>query len=181
MTVTEIIPKRLFNQANTLRKTIYQRARQIPRVGNKPIYLAVNPTNPATGNALRTSPQKPTGAPGGLPTDQVSILVRQASNVNAKPVLLNVPRKVAIKVKKGTTLSFSASNDQKYVVVDNKIHPPVKVAGVSTTQPRSNNLASRLPIQNANSMKNALSSKPGNIKGNTSTQMHLPSNLPKGQ
>jgi len=129
MTVTEIIPKRLFNQANTLRKTIYQRARQIPRVGNKPIYLAVNPTNPATGNALRTSPQKPAGAPGGLPTDQVSILVRQASNVNAKPVLLNVPRKVAIKVKKGTTLSFSASNDQKYVVVDNKIHPPLRNEG----------------------------------------------------
>ena len=71
MTVTEIIPKRLFNQANTLRKTIYQRARQIPRVGNKPIYLAVNPTNPATGNALRTSPQKPAGAPGGLPTGNI--------------------------------------------------------------------------------------------------------------
>ena len=29
-------------------------------------------------------------------------------------------------------------------------------------------------------MKNALSNKPGNIKENTSTQMHLPSNLPKG-
>ena len=73
MTVTEIIPKRLFNQANTLRKTIYQRARQIPRVGNKPIYLAVNPTNPATGNALRTSPQKPAGAPGGLPTGNIHV------------------------------------------------------------------------------------------------------------
>ena len=64
-----------------------------------------------------------------LSPDQVSILVRQASNVNAKPVLLNVPRKVAIKVKKGTTLSFSASNDQKYVVVDNKIHPPLRNEG----------------------------------------------------
>jgi hypothetical protein len=28
-------------------------------------------------------------------------------------------------VKNGTTLSFSASNDQKYVVISNKIHPPV--------------------------------------------------------
>ena len=111
MTVTEVIPKRIFSQANSMRKTIYQRARQIPRVGNKPIYLAVNPTNPATGNALRTSPQKSqspaTGAQGG--SDQVSILVRQASNPSAKPVLLNVPRKVALKVKKGTTLSFSSS------------------------------------------------------------------------
>jgi len=42
-----------------------------------------------------------------------------------KPVLLNVPRKVALKVKVGTTLSFSASNDHKYVVMDSKIHPPV--------------------------------------------------------
>jgi hypothetical protein len=42
-----------------------------------------------------------------------------------KPVLLNVPRRVAIKVKPGTNLSFSASNDQKYVVLDSKIHPPV--------------------------------------------------------
>jgi len=40
-------------------------------------------------------------------------------------VLLNVPRSVAAKVKQGTTLSFSASNDQKYTVIDNKMHPPV--------------------------------------------------------
>ena len=57
-------------------------------------------------------------------------------------MLLNVPRNVAVKVlyivvvfvhftkyyhqvKIGTTLSFSASTDQKYTVIDNKLHPPV--------------------------------------------------------
>ena len=70
-------------------------------------------------------------------SDQVSILVKQQnSGPHTKPVLLNVPRKVALKVKTGTTLSFSASNDQKYVVIDNKIHPPVKVAGASSSQAR---------------------------------------------
>ena len=130
MTVTETIPRRIFNQANSLRKTIYQRAKQIPLVGNKPIYCAINPTNPATGNALRTSGNKQTQPTNPSPqsqpnSDQVSILVRLA-NTNTKPVLLNVPRKVACKVKKGTTLSFSASSDQKYIVVDNTIHPPLK-------------------------------------------------------
>ena len=28
-------------------------------------------------------------------------------------------------MKVGTTLSFSASTDQKYTVIDNKLHPPV--------------------------------------------------------
>ena len=41
---------------------------------------------------------------------QVSILVRP--HKGGKPVLLNVPRKIALKVKNGTTLSFSASSDQ---------------------------------------------------------------------
>ena len=54
---------------------------------------------------------------------QVSILVRPAQGGNA--VLLNVPRHVAQKVKIGTTLSFSASSEQKYTVIDNKMHPPV--------------------------------------------------------
>ena len=136
-----------------MKKTIYQRAKQVPNVGNRPIYLAVNPSNPATGNALKQQQStklptsqtnssignnsKPPPTNTASTSDQVSILVKQQnSGTNTKPVLLNVPRKVALKVKTGTTLSFSASNDQKYVVIDNKIHPPVKVAGVSTTQPR---------------------------------------------
>ena len=143
----------MFDQANNMKKTIYQRAKQVPNVGNRPIYLAVNPSNPATGNALKqqqsknlptsqnNSPManssKPPSTNVNSTSDQVSILVKQQnSGAHTKPVLLNVPRKVALKVKTGTTLSFSASNDQKYVVIDNKIHPPVKVAGVSTTQPR---------------------------------------------
>ena len=143
-----MISKRVFDQANSMRKTIYQRAKQVPHVGNRPIYLAVNPSNPATGNALKqqsknASPSQKTStsststkAPStNTNSDQVSILVRQQSNgPHAKPVLLNVPRKVALKVKAGTTLSFSASNDQKYVVIDNKIHPPVKMSGQSTAE-----------------------------------------------
>ena len=150
MQVTEVISKRVFDQANNMRKTIYQRAKQVPNVGNRPIYLAVNPSNPATGNALKqasssASPSQkaqpsvnnsPNTSPK-LNSDQVSILVRQQNGgPQAKPVLLNVPRKVALKVKTGTTLSFSASNDQKYVVIDNKIHPPVKTTLQSATQPR---------------------------------------------
>ena len=53
----------------------------------------------------------------------MSILVKPAAGGNA--VLLNVPRNVAVKVKVGTTLSFSASNNQKYTVLDNKMHAPV--------------------------------------------------------
>ena len=146
-----MISKRVFDQANSMRKTIYQRAKQVPHVGNRPIYLAVNPSNPATGNALKqqarnTSPSQKnqissssnsSSASLNPNSDQVSILVRQQNGgPHAKPVLLNVPRKVALKVKTGTTLSFSASNDQKYVVIDNKIHPPVKMSGQSVSQPR---------------------------------------------
>ena len=144
-----MISKRVFDQANNMRKTIYQRAKQIPHVGNRPIYLAVNPSNPATGNALKqqgrhtsspiqksqNSNSNSTPASTNPNSDQVSILVKQQnSGPHAKPVLLNVPRKVAVKVKAGTTLSFSASNDQKYVVIDNKIHPPVKMSGQSMPQ-----------------------------------------------
>ena len=32
---------------------------------------------------------------------------------------------LSVQVKVGTTLSFSASTDQKYTVIDNKLHPPV--------------------------------------------------------
>ncbi len=65
---------------------------------------------------------------------QVSILVRPATGGNA--VLLNVPKAVALKVKVGTTLSFSASSDLKYTVMDSKLHPPVgkKPPGANQTQ-----------------------------------------------
>ena len=151
-----MISKRVFDQANTLKKTIYQRAKQVPHVGNRPIYLAVNPSNPATGNALKQPSKNTSTSPAGQKapslsehsgtntaspsasihnSDQVSILVKQQnSGPLAKPVLLNVPKKVALKVKAGTTLSFSASNDQKYVVIDNKLHPPVKMNGPSTAE-----------------------------------------------
>jgi len=161
--VTESIPKRLFDQANLMRKTLYQRSVQVPKIGTKQVFLAINPTPggvrpytttptksgpPAPGHQPRPpsglsnqprppggqskpSPRPPLGMtrPQGLqprvqsPNDQVSILVRPAAGGNA--VLLNVPRSVALKVKVGTTLSFSASNDQKYTVMDNKMHPPV--------------------------------------------------------
>merc|ERR1719384_1409590 len=42
--VTEAIPKRLFDQANLLRKTLYQRSVQVPKIGTKQVFLAINPT-----------------------------------------------------------------------------------------------------------------------------------------
>jgi len=118
--VTESIPKRLFDQANLMRKTLYQRSVQVPKIGTKQVFLAINPT--PGGVRPYSSPQQPQ-RPVQQTSDQVSILVRPAGGGNA--VLLNVPRSVALKVKVGTTLSFSASNDQKYTVIDNKMHPPV--------------------------------------------------------
>jgi len=126
--VTEAIPKRLFDQANSLRKTLYQRSVQVPKIGTKQVFLAINPT-PGGVTPYTTSPhtQPPKAKPGAEKpsgqTEQVSILVRPSGGGNA--VLLNVPRNVALKVKVGTTLSFSASTDQKYTVIDNKLHPPV--------------------------------------------------------
>jgi len=147
--VTESIPKRLFDQANLMKKTLYQRSMQVPKIGTKQVFLAINPT-PGGVRPYNSSPQQQQGRPGTAPpgvpppslakvggqpmgqalprpvpqtSDQVSILVRPASGGNA--VLLNVPRSVAAKVKQGTTLSFSASNDQKYTVIDNKMHPAV--------------------------------------------------------
>ena len=115
-----------FLQANQAKKTLYVKSQQLPRLNGKPVFLAINPLigapgpgRPPSGSAPRGGQQPPTG-------DQVAILVRpQKAAANSKPVLLNVPRKVALKVKVGTTLSFSASNDHKYVVMDAKIHPPV--------------------------------------------------------
>jgi len=133
--VTESIPKRLFDQANALRKTLYQRSVQVPKIGSKPVFVAVNPSqhgykpfvsasnasNSGTGRSV-TQPKPPT-VTKPTTSEQVSILVRPAQGGNN--VLLNVPKNVALKVKKGTTLSFSASSDQKYIVVDAKMHPAV--------------------------------------------------------
>lgn len=175
--VTESIPKRLFDQANLMKKTLYQRSMQVPKIGTKQVFLAINPTpggvrpynsspspakpgvpppasKPVVPSLVKPVPPsvkspvksavsapRPTSSmrPAPVPSspsphqsqqrpvpqtsDQVSILVRPAGGGNA--VLLNVPRSVAVKVKQGTTLSFSASNDQKYTVIDNKMHPPV--------------------------------------------------------
>jgi len=119
--VTESIPKRLFDQANLMKKTLYQRSVQVPKIGTKQVFLAINPT--PGGVRPYSSPGQQSPRPVQQTPDQVSILVRPAGGGNA--VLLNVPRSVALKVKVGTTLSFSASNDQKYTVIDNKMHPPV--------------------------------------------------------
>jgi hypothetical protein len=139
----------MFVQANTLRKTVYHKATQVPRVGSNTIYIAVNPTQrpqhqhhpkssssaltpkmslSASASAVKSSTpaaaESPTSASSSSSSsEQVAILVRP--HKGGKPVLLNVPRKIALKVKNGTTLSFSASSDQKYVVISNKIHPPV--------------------------------------------------------
>ena len=116
--VTETIPKAMFEQANCLRKTVYQKATQVPRVGNNSIYIAVNPTQrmqqpqqqqqPQRAQSTATaSSQQPksfsspasnaNSASSSSSSDQVSILVRP--HKGGKQVLLNVPRKIALKVK----------------------------------------------------------------------------------
>ena len=87
---------------------------KVPRIGSKKVFVAVKPNSaqPGAGEKSRSS-------------DLVSILARPSGG--AKVVLLNVPRSVALKVKTGTTLSFSASSEQKYTVVDNKIHSALPV------------------------------------------------------
>ena len=127
----------------------------MPKIGTKQVFLAINPTPGGVKPYSSTSSSSGAGAvsgggaaskqvryiyeihclvscphplvlqaPASKPvTDQVSILVKPSAGGNA--VLLNVPRNVALKVKVGTTLSFSASTDQKYTVIDNKLHPPV--------------------------------------------------------
>jgi len=37
--VTESIPKRLFDQANMLKKTLYQRSVQVPKIGTKQVRI----------------------------------------------------------------------------------------------------------------------------------------------
>ena len=124
-------------------------------MGNKPLFLAINPSHPGIvqklmqlqpssptkGNKPSSNGSKPSSSSSGKPsTDQVSILVKSAKNPGSKPVLLNVPRNVALKVKAGTTLSFSASNDQKYTVIDNKIHPPVNTLKKAAAANKSSSL-----------------------------------------
>jgi len=169
--VTEAIPKRLFDQANLLRKTLYQRSVQVPKIGTKQVFLAINPTpggvkpyssvssgaQTKTGNNQQQTASPKPAAPGKPPSDQVSILVRPSTGGNA--VLLNVPRNVATKVKVGTTLSFSASTDQKYTVIDNKLHPPVgkhKPTGSKPSVPTK-------PQQQASSGKQQLPSLPSGV------------------
>jgi len=155
--VTESIPKRLFDQANLMKKTLYQRSMQVPKIGSKQVFLAINPT-PGGVKPYNTTPTAPRPQPSvpqsqaqpqsqqrPVPqtSDQVSILVRPAAGGNA--VLLNVPRSVAAKVKQGTTLSFSASNEQKYTVIDNKMHPPVGRQKSASPKPQAANKPSPPP------------------------------------
>ena len=128
-------------QANQAKKTLYVKSQQLPKLNGKPVFLAINPLN-ALAPVNRGLPQQP------VLGDQVAILVRlQKAPPTTKPVLLNVPRKVALKVKVGTTLSFSASNDHKYIVMDSKIHPPVgTVTNNRRPAPPPSNNKPRLPL-----------------------------------
>jgi hypothetical protein len=247
MQVTESIPKSKFDEANDLRKTCYLKATQVPRVGGKPLLLAINPSAAAAHRlkamaeqqqvqrqqqqiqrqqlqqrhqhqrkqnlasaVQRFADQRPLvkSSAQPQPTDQVSILVRPAKSASQKPVLLNVPRKVALKVKPGTTLSFSASNDQKYTVIDSKIHPPVKMPGnaISPTkasrpppqqqqrQPQQHNGGRRQPLQlppPPSHIYSALNSRIGGgilgggvrrpgLQTQGKTSLQLQASLPKG-
>merc|ERR1719273_420649 len=57
--VTESIPKRLFDQANMMKKTLYQRSMQVPKIGSKQVFLAINPT-PGGVKPYNSSPSTPT-------------------------------------------------------------------------------------------------------------------------
>ena len=129
------------------------------------MFLAINPT-PGGVTPYTTTPQtqqaKPSRAPPAMKpsqSEQVSILVRPSGGGN--PVLLNVPRNVALKVKTGTTLSFSASTDQKYTVIDNKLHPPV---------------GKHKPAQPAQSSQSSQPSQPPRTQNQNKNRLpHLPS------
>jgi hypothetical protein len=60
MQVTETIPKAKFEQANSLGRTVYQKATQVPRVGDRPLYLAINPSGSSflNGALNRFKPQQ---------------------------------------------------------------------------------------------------------------------------
>ena len=162
-----------FFQANQAKKTLYVKSQQLPRLNGKPVFLAINPLSgaqspgPGRPPASQQRPQPRQGQGQPPQGDQVAILVRpQKAAANSKPVLLNVPRKVALKVKVGTTLSFSASNDHKYVVMDAKIHPPVgaraPVRGGPGRPPNQSpqHLKSRLP-SSLSVIPNSGSRRPG--------------------
>ena len=63
--VTEAIPKRLFDQANLLRKTLYQRSVQVPKIGTKQVFLAINPTPGGVKPYSSTSSSSGAGAVAG--------------------------------------------------------------------------------------------------------------------
>ena len=100
------------------------------------------------------------------------------SSANTKPVLLNVPRKVALKVKVGTTLSFSASNDQKYIVMDSKIHPPVGIRK-GPSQPTRPSPQKRLPLPPSLTVMKT-SRPPNNSNANNRTLANLMNNKRPG-
>merc|ERR1719394_939912 len=176
--VTEAIPKRLFDQANMLRKTLYQRSVQVPKIGTKQVFLAINPTpggvkpysSVSSGPPVSNTSKGQQVANSKPLTDQVSILVRPSAGGNA--VLLNVPRNVAIKVKVGTTLSFSASTDQKYTVIDNKLHPPV-----GKHKPPANATRTVIPSAKMPSLPSGVSIRPV-VPGAASRQSPVTSGRP---
>jgi len=193
--VTESIPKRLFDQANGMKKTLYQRSVQVPKIGTKQVFVAINPGPAPTGviqGATRPPAYAKTNGTPPVPQsrvqqqakpvgDQVSVLVRPAQGGNA--VLLNVPRHVALKVKIGTTLSFSASNEQKYTVIDNKMHAPV---GKNRTPPApphnrtpNHNRAPNNRTPNSGGRPNNRPSPTGNRPGPLPNRQPLPQ-LPAG-
>ena len=63
--MTEAIPKRLFDQANLLRKTLYQRSVQVPKIGTKQVFLAINPTPGGVKPYSSTSSSSGAGAVAG--------------------------------------------------------------------------------------------------------------------
>jgi len=154
---------------------LYQRSVQVPKIGNKQVFLAINPTPGGVKpySSVSTAASKPTvpQVPNSKPlTDQVSILVRPSAGGNA--VLLNVPRNVALKVKIGTTLSFSASTDQKYTVIDNKLHPPV-----GKHKPPANTSRTAVPSAKMPSLPSGVSIRPV-VPGAASRQSPVTSGRP---
>ena len=63
-------------------------------------------------------------APSKLPTELVSILTR--SEFGGNSFLVNVPRNVATRCKVGSRLRTQDSGLWRYIVTDNKLHPPVE-------------------------------------------------------
>jgi len=86
-------------------------------------------------------------------------------NPSSRPLLLNVPRKIAEKAKVGTTLSFKCPNEKKYTVLDTKIHPALKGGkkGEGLTTPRG------LLINWGDTPKKPEPAKPVNIPKRTTT------------